>query len=206
MLASTDDSPARHRDGTAHKPRAARRSPMPAVAVALAALGAAYAAVALSSISEAYVDFGDGNYLYIASRLLEGKALYRDILSPQPPLHVCVGAALLWVGRLAGEPLTAVRVFSILLHLLTMAIVARLAWRLFGGQPSDDRPPDRLGPTAAVAAAALYLLAPIGFWWTLCFESEPFEMAFLLASTLWFLDLKPRSMVCLLYTSDAADE
>ena len=152
-------------------------------ALALGAMGLAYTVAVVAQLSEAYIDFGDGNYLYIASRLLDGVVLYRDILSPQPPMHVCVGAALLWVGEFLGSPLYTVRVFSLLLHLGTMLIVARLAWRL-----STSR-------VAAVCAAGLYLLAPIGFWWTIGFQSEPFEMAFLLASTLFFLDFKPRSMI-----------
>ncbi|MCX7049859.1 MAG: glycosyltransferase family 39 protein [Candidatus Sumerlaeota bacterium] len=150
---------------------------------ALSGLALVYTAIYISQMSEAYIDFGDGNYLYIARRLNEGLVLYRDILSPQPPIHVCVGALLLRLGGWLGSPLYTVRIFSMLLHLATMAIVALLALKIFGRV------------AAAIAAAVLYLLVPIGFWWTLGYQSEPFEMAFLLASTLFFLDFKPRSLV-----------
>jgi len=158
-------------------------------AAILAVLALAYAAVFISQMSEAYIDFGDGNYLYIARRLTQGVVLYRDILSPQPPIHVCAGALLLKLGDLFGQPLYTVRAFSMLLHLATMWIVAWIARKVFSSRG------EAFATIAALAAAALYLMLPIGFWWSFGYQSEPFEMAFLLASTLFFLDFAPRSML-----------
>ena len=52
-----------------------------------------YAALVLSHWDEHYIDFGDGNYLYISARLADGLTLYRDIMAPQPPCHLYLGAA-----------------------------------------------------------------------------------------------------------------
>ena len=74
-------------------------------ALALVTLGLVCGAVGLATLSEGYIDFGDGNYLYIAWRLSEGAVLYQDILSPQPPLHLHVGAALVGLGEYPAEPI-----------------------------------------------------------------------------------------------------
>jgi len=139
----------------------------------------AYVAIVVPHLGPAYIDFGDGNYLYISRRLADGVVLYRDILAPQPPCHLLLGSLLVrlgrWLGHGAEAELYTVRAFSILLHLATMVLVWALGLRLFR----------RRG--AALWAAGLYLVIPIGFWWTLGYQSEPLEMFFLLASFLLVL-------------------
>jgi len=135
------------------------------------------AAFVASNLSVAYLDFGDGNYLYISSRLADGLVLYRDILAPQPPCHLLVGSLLIRLGRLLGHnrieaQLYTVRVFSLLLHLATLLVVWAIALRLFR----------RAG--TALWAAAIYLVLPVGLWWTMGYQSEPLEMFFLLLSFL----------------------
>ena len=144
-------------------------------------LGIVYAFYTASLWSTAYVDFGDGNYMYIGWRIAQGAVVYRDILAPQPPCHLFVGAGLAWlapwVGRLAGmlhsewlrEPVCVFRAFSVLLHLGSYALVLRLAWRAWGR------------PITTVIAGAIWLWLPIGFWWSLGYQSEPLEVFFLLA-------------------------
>jgi hypothetical protein len=145
-----------------------------------------YVAVVASNFSEAYLDFGDGNYLYISRRLADGIVLYRDILAPQPPCHLLVGSALIRIGRAFGQSveaeLYAVRIFSLLLHLATMLVVWAIGRRLFR----------RAG--TALWAAALYLVIPVGFWWTLCYESESLEILFLLLSFLLVIRWETRSL------------
>jgi hypothetical protein len=64
-----------------------------------------YAALVVTHWGEDYIDFGDGNYLYISSRIADGMVLYRDIMAPQPPCHLYLGALLIKIGRLIGHPL-----------------------------------------------------------------------------------------------------
>ena len=56
-----------------------------------------------------YWDFGDGNYLYIGRRILEGLTPYEDILAPQPPLHLLMAAGSQWFGGLFGSQLIGAR-------------------------------------------------------------------------------------------------
>ena len=133
-----------------------------------------YVAVVAPHFSKAYVDFGDGNYLYISRRMTEGVVLYRDILAPQPPCHLLVGSGLIRLGRLFSDrveaQLYAVRTFSLLLHLATMVLVWSISLRLFGRA------------STAIWGAGLYLIIPVGFWWTLGYQSECLEVFFLLLS------------------------
>ena len=46
-------------------------------------MGLVWLAVGIATLNEGYIDFGDGNYMYISWRMSEGAMLYRDILSPQ---------------------------------------------------------------------------------------------------------------------------
>ena len=48
------------------------------VAAVLCLILAAYAGLMIATASRAYIDFGDGNYLYISSRLADGLVLYRS--------------------------------------------------------------------------------------------------------------------------------
>ena len=141
---------------------------MHCVLLALAAGG--YCLYIISGWSLAYIDFGDGNYLYIGRRIAEGAVAYRDILAPQPPCHLFLGALLWRVADLLPlhEPIYFFRAFSLLLQLASFLLVVRLAWRAWG----------RAG--VAVAAGAIYLWLPIGTWWSLGYQSEPLETFFLL--------------------------
>jgi len=152
----------------------------------LALFALLYAAVVAPHLSVAYLDFGDGNYLYIARRMTEGVVLYRDILAPQPPCHLLVGSLLVRLGRLLGHSTEAelytVRVFSLLLHLATMVVIWAIARRLFRRE------------STAIWAAGLYMIIPVGFWWTLSYESEPLELFFLLLSFLLLIRWDKRSL------------
>jgi hypothetical protein len=134
-----------------------------------------------------YIDFGDGNYLYIAGRLADGLVLYRDVLAPQPPLHLATGSLLIRLGRAVGgtieTQLLTVRVFSIALHIATMLLVFGIARTLFR----------RLG--TALWAAGLYLFMPLGFWWSLGYQSEPLEMFFLIGSFLLIVQWRRWSLI-----------
>ncbi|MBN1477556.1 hypothetical protein JXA47_12445, partial [Candidatus Sumerlaeota bacterium] len=92
------------------------------VLMGLVALG-----VGIATLSPAYIDFGDGNYLYIAWRMSQGAQLYSDILSPQPPLHLHIGAALVWLGERIGSAVITVRFALVLIHILTGWLIYRLA-------------------------------------------------------------------------------
>jgi hypothetical protein len=140
----------------------------------LVALGLAYALATLSLWDLGYIDFGDGNYMYIAGRIAQGAVVYRDILAPQPPCHLFLGAAVVKLAAACGAetPLFFFRALSLLLHLIIFALVVALARRAWGR------------PAAAVLAGAIYLWLPIGFWWALGYQSEPLEIVFLLAMML----------------------
>lgn len=142
--------------------------------VALALLALIYAVVVISTWSLGYIDFGDGNYMYIGRRIAEGAVVYRDILAPQPPCHLFLGAAVYKAAELIGlaEPLYAFRCVSLVLHLITLWLVVRLALRAWGH------------PGTALTAGAIYLWLPIGFWWAMAWQSEPLELVFLLAMVL----------------------
>lgn len=137
----------------------------------LIALALGYAIYVISQWSYGYIDFGDGNYIYIASRIADGAVVYRDILAPQPPCHLFLGALLVRLSRLAGaeSPIFYFRGFSLLLHLATALQIVLLARRAWGSA------------TTGVLAGAIFLYLPIGFWWSLGYQSEPLEMFFLLA-------------------------
>ncbi len=151
--------------------------------LALIILAILYAVLVISHWSEAYIDFGDGNYLYISSRLADGLVLYRDIMAPQPPCHLYVGSLLIRLGRALGSPLYTVRAFSLLLHLATMFFIFLIAQRIFRSV------------LEGVVAALLYLIIPIGFWWAQGYQSEGLLIFFLLSSFYFYVDFKPRRMV-----------
>ena len=135
----------------------------------------AYAVPVIFTWNKGYLDFGDGNYMYISWRISQGAVLYHDILAPQPPLHLFTGATLAWIGdRLLDHPIWAFRAFSLLLHLATMILVWRTSRLLF----SHYKP--HICRSAAVASAAIYLFLPIGFWWTLGYQSQPLLIYLLL--------------------------
>lgn len=130
---------------------------------------AAFAAFIVAQWSEAYIDFGDGNYLYIATRITEGAVVYRDILAPQPPAHLFLGAFLIKLSQWMRleSPLYLVRSFCLALHLATFLLIADLARRAWGSA------------RAGVVGGIVFLLLPIGLWWSMAYQSEPLEIFFL---------------------------
>ncbi|MBN2328332.1 MAG: glycosyltransferase family 39 protein [Candidatus Omnitrophica bacterium] len=117
-----------------------------------------YVFLAMLSINGKYVDFGDGNYLYLSWRLSEGDVLYKDLPSPQPPFLLFWGSFL--VGLLDGDP-TLVRLWQIMQHALTACCVWGIAARLFNR------------PLFSAAAGSIYLFLPEGVWWAAGYQSEP---------------------------------
>ncbi|MCE5231318.1 glycosyltransferase family 39 protein [bacterium] len=137
----------------------------------LLALG--YVLFAHAQWSYGYIDFGDGNYMYIGWQIAGGAVVYRDILAPQPPMHLYLGALVYKIAViLSVEPLWAFRAASIVIHLITICLIAALARRAYGR------------PGVAVIAVAIYLWLPIGFRWALGWQSEPLEIVWLLAMAL----------------------
>lgn len=143
-----------------------------------------YAVVVFSNLSEAYIDFGDGNYLYISSRLADGINLYSDILSPQPPCHLLLGKYLIKLGRVLDNPLYTVRIFSIFLHILISFVIFLIGTTLFKNK------------IYGLVSSILYLFMPIGFWWSLGYQSEPLEILFLSLFFYFFISAKkPSTMI-----------
>jgi Dolichyl-phosphate-mannose-protein mannosyltransferase len=135
------------------------------VLMGLVALG-----VGIATLSLAYIDFGDGNYLYIAWRMSEGATLYSDILSPQPPLHLHLGAALVWVGERLGSAVLTVRFALVLIHILTGWLIYRLAraWDF--------------GRGTALLGVGIWATCPIGYRWSIGWQSENIEIPLMLAA------------------------
>lgn len=161
----------------------ARRPRGPWILFALACLVEAVFVGAMWS--EAYIDFGDGNYLYIAGRIADGLVPYRDILAPQPPCHLFLGAALTLLARALGwaTPLFLARAASLAMRLASAGLVASIARRAWGR--------DGVGALAGV----IYLGLPIGLWWSMGWQSEPLEIFFLLIMARLALNGTPRADV-----------
>jgi len=129
----------------------------PILLVALALLLAAYWLLVIRTGSHAYLDYVDGYYLYVAHRMAQGAALYSGVMGVQPPGIYVVGAALF---RLHDQ-LAIIRVYSGVLHCVTILMVAATAFRASG----------RRGP--GLLAAALYTFAPYGLIWSRTFDPNP---------------------------------
>jgi len=126
------------------------------------ALGTALAVLVATAWSyvrgaSGYVDNGDGYYLYAARRVAGGAALYRDVMGTQPPVVYLLGT----VAFKLGATLSAVRLLSAAMRVVTTGVVYLLGRRLF-----DDRP-------AAALAALVYTLLPIGLAWDRSFDVNP---------------------------------
>lgn len=117
-----------------------------------------YIILSILSLNEKYIDFGDGNYLYISWRASLGERLYLDMPNPQPPLHLFIGSFLL--SLTGGEP-WLVRLFQIALHCLTACCVWGISKRVFGGNAE------------ASLGGIIYLFLPLGVWWATGYQSEP---------------------------------
>jgi hypothetical protein len=130
------------------------------------------------TINRVYIDFGDGNYLYISWRCPRGRNSTR-ISSPPTPCHLLTGKALIGLGEKnwAGGMLTLglVRFFSLLLHALTAWVVMRISRVLFEDEWTE------------ALAGALYLFLPIGLFWSKGYQSEPLEILFLSVAFLGLL-------------------
>lgn len=152
------EPPASPSPSTPPGPQAApfSRSVRPAALFVLAL--AAYSLLAALSIDHKYVDYGDGNYLYVSWRLSEGEVLYKDMPSPQPPLLLFLGSWLLSFTN--GDPIL-VRLWQIIQHGLTACCVFGIAARLFQR------------PAISAWAGIIYLFLPEGVWWAAGFQSEP---------------------------------
>lgn len=130
-----------------------------------------------------YWDFGDGNYMYIARRVREGLILYKDILAPQPPLHTAGGMMAESIGAaIFGSELIGVRAYCLLTRMVGSLYVMLLAWRFFDCG------------FRAVAAAAIYLTLPIGFWWSMGYQSENLENVFLVAALFHLISWSPKQV------------
>ncbi len=112
----------------------------------------------IQSINSKYVDFGDGNYLYLSWRLSEGDVLYKDLPSPQPPLLLFWGGFLL--SLTGGDPVL-IRLWQGIQHVLTACCVLGIATRIF------------FTPAISVLAGIIYLFLPEGVWWSMGYQSEP---------------------------------
>jgi ABC-type multidrug transport system fused ATPase/permease subunit len=159
----------------------------------LTIMGVMYAVAAISTWGIAYLDFGDGQYMYVARRVSQGVTLYEDVLSPQPPLHTMIGATLFRVADLVGieQIHLLIRIFSMLLHLGSAVLMALLAGHLARriGLMSD-----REISLTACCAAFFYLTIPIGFWWTLGYQTHPTLMAILMGTWLLLMLDRPWSI------------
>ena len=96
---------------------------------------------------QAYINYGEGVYLFSARMVLEGAVPYRDFIAAHPPLLFYTGAGILGIA----DSLAGARAILALVQVLTGALVALCVWRLTASR------------WAAVVAGWLSLLAP----WTL---------------------------------------
>ena len=145
----------------------------------LITLSVLYALCMVSSWNLGHLDFGDGNYMYISWRIANGAVLYRDILAPQPPVHFGIGFVLAKIGAFFHHPIYAFRAYSLILHIVTMALVYACTVRISVAGKEETKERWR---SAGILAAILYLLIPIGFWWSAGYQSEPTEMGLMLGA------------------------
>jgi hypothetical protein len=168
-------------------------------AILLTLIGVAYAIPVALGWNLGHFDFGDGNYMYISARIAAGDMLYRDILAPQPPVHLLLGALIQVLGAsVLDEPLYAFRAYSLVLHLVTMVLIHRTTLRLLNPDPVNHPQGTeeflaRYRP-AGVLAALVYMVLPLGFWWTQSYQSEPTEMLLMVAGFHQMLSHRPGRM------------
>lgn len=177
---------------SAPSPASAGPRPRAVPRLVLAVCCAIYAVLVASHWNRGYIDFGDGNYIYIAWRMAEGVTIYRDILAPQPPMHLVTGMWLVKLSALLGTPMIfAFRAFSLLLHVATAVLVYAGANRLARHRHAEPA----VSQAPGAWAAAIYLLLPLGFWWGMGYQSEPLEMVFFMSAFVLFLRWTRPAMV-----------
>lgn len=165
-------------------PRTAKSGPAPGeqgapllpAGVVLTCLALAYALIAFHPGSWAYLDYVDGYYLYVAHRVAQGAVLYSGVMGVQPPGIYLVGALVFRVH----DDLAAARLFSLLLHVATIALVY-LACRRMSGSNGQG-----------LLAALLYSLAPYSLVWSRTFDPNPLVTFLSLASFTLLLSGTPR--------------
>ncbi|MCC6547131.1 hypothetical protein IT570_08170 [Candidatus Sumerlaeota bacterium] len=135
---------------------------------ALSVLWIVVACLVIPTWGWTYWDFGDGNYLYVARRVREGLVLYKDILAPQPPLHIIAGMIAQSIGNLFHNELFGVRAYSLLSRFAASFVLFLIGMKLYENH------------VKAILCAAVYLFMPISFWWSMAYESENLEIVFLL--------------------------
>jgi len=139
----------------------------------------------LLTTDQRHLEFGDGNYLYIAWRFANGAALYKDMLVPQPPLLFVVGAAL----TLAGGQLQLFRLFNIVLTILTGVVVYKTSAMIFRSAA--------VGLTSGV----IYHVLPIHLYWGRGFEADPLMSVFLVLTLYLLVRGEKRNLVIASLTS-----
>jgi len=127
----------------------------------------------------AYVDNGDGLYLYPAQRLAQDATLYREAVATQPPLVYLLAATVFKAGW--GVP--GVRLLSVLMRALCVALVYLLGARLFARRIEGS------------LAALLYALLPIGLTWDHWDNSNSPLTLVALLSAYALLRLSPRAAI-----------
>jgi len=140
-----------------------------------------YIILMLFHLDYSYIDFGDGNYLYISSRIADGLRLYRDIVPPQPPCHLFLGAFLIKIGRILGNPLFTVRVFSILLHAAIAILIFITSINILRHTRCQSY------HLIAFFSSLIYLFLPESFWWSIGYQSESLVIILLLLSFYFFI-------------------
>lgn len=118
--------------------------------------------IMLLTTDNRYLDFGDGNYLYISNRLAEGAVIYKDILTPHPPILFIIGSFILKINN----SLMAMRVFSIILGIATAFMVYMLSFKVFNQKK------------VAFLAGAIYYIMPIHLTWQRGFQADPLMVFF----------------------------
>ncbi len=157
------------REGSANSRRPARNMPSLSRAwavVVLAAMMAAYAFLTYRPHSLAYLDYGDGNYLYASHRMYEGAVLYAGIMGVQPPGIYVVGDCVFHVA----DSLAAIRTYSLALHFAAVLVVYLLGSRLTGQR------------IVGAVSAVLYTFAPYSIVWGRNFDPNPLVSTLTLVS------------------------
>lgn len=104
-----------------------------------------WALLALALLHRSYLEYSEGYYLYLGTRVAAGARLYAETASTQPPLLPLLFAAL-W--RLSPDVYLP-RLFAVGLYLLTALLAGRLATQLL--------PHPWVGPVATLLAGLLPL-------------------------------------------------